>query len=158
MTRLIAVVLMAALASATSIKAATSTHVSEQAEEKFAVVSAKVFCKVWENKEKIAKAAKKAKDAAAKKHAAWKKKIAAIRKKRNARNAKKKKYWSCKRGCRWSWRCRKKCVRKYKYWAQTSAESLSSSKAKSPTKAEIKMMQDFAKTLLKKMKGNSALK
>jgi hypothetical protein len=159
MTRLIAAVVMAALASATSIQAATSTAVSVTAEEKFAIVSAKAFCLVWEKRHEIAENARKAKIALdkaavlAKKHRAAAKRrhaarMRAIRKHRNHVKSQKRKAKKCKRRCRgWrKWRCRNKCHWRYKYWAQTSAEDLST---KGPSEKDIKMMQGVAKLVLK---------
>ena len=105
MTRLFVVLAVAALASAITVK--NTAQVSEQAEVQ-SILAAKAFCKVWENREKIA--------AAAKKHAEfWAHRASQAKKKR-----------SCHEGCsrqRW-WkrgRCYSECNRRYRL-AQTDAE------------------------------------
>jgi hypothetical protein len=127
MTRLFVVLAVAALASAITVK--NTVQVSEQAEVQ-SILAAKAFCKVWENREKIAAAAKKhAKRAAAaakKARAARAKRVAAHRRFWAHRRSQAKKKRSCHKGCsrqRW-WkrgRCYSKCNRRYRL-AQTDAE------------------------------------
>ena len=126
-------------------------------------MAAKAFCKVWDNREKIAKAAadaaakaKKARAAAAAK--AKKAKEARARywknyhaKRRAKQNKKKKCRKNCRRGWR-GWRCRSRCNWRYRL-AQTDAESTAA-----PSDAQIKMMQGFAKLALENPKAQKKIK
>jgi hypothetical protein len=143
-TALVATIAVAA--QAISIQAATSTAVSVTAEEKFATVSAKAFCLVRILRHEIAENARKAKIALDK--AAEQEAVLARKKRQNYIKSQKNKANKCKRRCR-GWanvRCKSNCNRRYKYWAQTSAEDLST---KGPSEKDIKMMQGVAKMVLK---------
>jgi hypothetical protein len=126
MTRLFVVLAVAGLASAITIK--NTAQVSEQAEGP-TILATKAFCKVWENREKIAAAKKYAKKVAAaakKARAAHAKIVAAHRRYLAHRRSQAKKKRSCQEGCRriqW-WkrgRCYIKCNLRYRL-AQTDAE------------------------------------